>query len=363
MASTEAIALATRLRQLRDESFPDRRVTQKEVAKALGVTPPLISSWENQTQPVPPPSERLDGYALFFSTPRSLDGGKSRLLDVDELTSDERRRHDELADELHRLHAATSHTHASSPATGRTGPPSDGPWHFADGATITIMCAQLPAELRADESYASPYSPDYVELYSYADLDSLFELHGHVRAANPESQVNFILAANATRDQLTTHMVILGGVDWNPIARKALEVLTVPVTQSHRGDDDPGDPGFAVVDGDQRSVFRPVLGVDDEGHRILVEDVAHFYRGPNPFNQKRTVTICNAMFGRGVYGIVRTLTDARFRDRNAQYIRDRFSSDEAFSILSRVLVVEGEVITPDWTNAGTVLHEWPRRSR
>ena len=67
------------------------------------------------------------------------------------------------------------------------------------------------------------------------------------------------------------------------------------------------------------------LNVGDEA--TVAEDVAHFYRGPNPFNTKRTVTICNAMYGRGTLGAVRTLTDARFRDRNEAYMSEsRFAN-------------------------------------
>ncbi len=60
----------------------------------------------------------------------------------------------------------------------------------------------------------------------------------------------------------------------------------------------------------------------------------------------------------GVYGAVRALTDARFRDRNAAYVQGRFAPEQTYSILSRVTVVRGEVVTPDWTIADNILHEW-----
>ena len=37
--------------------------------------------------------------------------------------------------------------------------------------------------------------------------------------------------------------------------------------------------------------------------------MAHFYRSPNPFNHKRTVTVLNGMFSRGTLGAVRALTE------------------------------------------------------
>jgi len=66
------------------------------------------------------------------------------------------------------------------------------------------------------------------------------------------------------------------------------------------------------------------------------------------------------MFGRGTYGAVRALTDARFRDRNAKFLLDHFGGFEGFSVLARVRITKkGETVTPDWTVAENVLHEWP----
>jgi hypothetical protein len=65
------------------------------------------------------------------------------------------------------------------------------------------------------------------------------------------------------------------------------------------------------------------------------------------------------MYGRGTLGAVRALTDERFRGRNAEYVQDRFGGFETFSILSRVPILMGEVVTPDWTVRGNTVHEWP----
>ena len=42
-------------------------------------------------------------------------------------------------------------------------------------------------------------------------------------------------------------------------------------------------------------------------------------------NKRRTVTVCNGMYGRGTYGAVRALTDVRFRDSNDGYVKSRFA--------------------------------------
>jgi hypothetical protein len=351
----DATALARRLRRLRTEEW-GHAVTQPVLAKAFDVSVPLISSWESQKKPTIPPPQHLETYALFFSTTRSMDDGRPRLIDIDDLTESERVRREELLEELTALRARATGTVSDNGPGAQATAFNTGPWHFPDRAPVTIICASLPPALRADESYTNPHSPDYIELYNYADLDALVELYGHVRAANPGSLVTFHLAEPGgvmDRDDLTKHLVLLGGVDWNPLTREMLDLLGVPVTQLERE----GDTGaFAVEEDGRRRVFAPVL--KDKGGTILVEDVAQFVRGPNPHNRKRTVTICNGMYGRGTYAAVRTLTDAEFRDRNAEFLRSQVPDGATYSILARAKVTAGTVVTPDWTEADTRLHEW-----
>jgi hypothetical protein len=66
------------------------------------------------------------------------------------------------------------------------------------------------------------------------------------------------------------------------------------------------------------------------------------------------------MYGRGSSGVVRALTDGRFRDRNRDYIQTRFASSEAFCILTRLTVENTVTLTPDWTLPETRLFEWSR---
>ena len=59
------------------------------------------------------------------------------------------------------------------------------------------------------------------------------------------------------------------------------------------------------------------------------------------------------------YGAVRALTDARFRDRNSDYLRTRFGDSDTYCILTRVPIVNGTTLTPDWTTGENTLFEWP----
>ncbi|GAA4169036.1 helix-turn-helix domain-containing protein [Phytohabitans flavus] len=355
-ADGAARTLALRLRALRENHWPDLRVTQAQLATALHVSVPLISSWERQHKPITPPAERLASYASFFCTRRSVADRSYQLVSDTELTDVELAAKDALSRELLMLRNAA--------VAGPIGADSvhfdivgQGPWHFSDGAPVTIVCAELPARLREAMPHARLDDPDYTELYTLTDLDALFELHGHIRATNPTLHVVYRSAASLTPDDYTTHLVVLGGVDWNETTRNLLRLVDVPVVQSS-DDDDPNRGGFKVTDGDRSVLFTPRLEETEAG-RILVEDVAHIFRTRNPLNRERTVTICNGMFSRGVLGAVRSLTDERFRDRNAEHLQDRFRNGDTFSILARVQIVSGVVMTPDWTLPDTVLHEWP----
>jgi transcriptional regulator with XRE-family HTH domain len=357
-AEGQSFELPRRLRSLRVEGWPGRRVAQRDLAQALGVSEPSISAWENTSRLTVPPRDRLDDYATFFATERSVADRSGRLLDLADLTSEERARREELLEELRDLRTRTqNNVPVATPAAPSARDPFAATlWRFPPGQNITIVGSALPKTHLKQVHYSDPDAPDYVELYKYADLDALIELFGHLRAANPVSDVHIRTPSELQADDAATHLVLLGGVDWNTITADLLRRQDLPVRQQAR-ESDTTPFGFEVTEGERKRLFTPVLTKVGENEHLL-EDIAHFYRAPSPFNKKRTVTICNGMYQRGTLGAVRTLTDAMFRDRNNNYARDRFAGMSEFSILSRVLIVSGNVITPDWSSAEVRLHEW-----
>lgn len=335
--------LARRLRELRERHWPGG-VTQKVVATGLNASTPLISSWENGKEI--PPQERLIAYAQFFGTRRSIEG-TPHIVPPNELTQAERREGDDLRRELLSLReAALRQDRAERDAAGRA---LTGPWHFGDGQPVTIICAEVPAAQRAN--LPTPEDPElvYGEHYIYADIDALIELHGHIRAANPTSHIRIRKASYVSADTLTTHLVLLGGADSNLATDRVLDRLEAPVKRAGLS---PAEDWFAVADSDDK--FAPAL-VDGR----LVSDVGYFYRTRNPYNRKRTLTLCQGIFSLGTLGVVRALTDARFRERNADFLNERFADAIAYSLLMRVEVEFNQALTPDWTDDEVRLHEWP----
>ncbi|PZS25182.1 MAG: hypothetical protein DLM59_20645 [Pseudonocardiales bacterium] len=359
--------LAQQLRSLREEHWPGLNLTQAQLGEALGgkgapLSVALISSWESLTRPRVPPPSRLAAYATLFATDRSVDGQHIRLLDPAKLTDDERASRDELAQRLSTLRTAALAALDARRGTVRADEAvidtfGSGTWRFADGRPITIVCSALPRPDRGQLPHSDPASPYFVEAYAYAELDALIELYGHIRAVNPLNQVNIRLPDALEPDDYVTHLVLLGGTESNEATKFALDRLDLTVHQILTGDQT-RNSYFEVAEGSKARQYRPLVRETSRGTE-LVEDVGHFFRGVNPFNVKRTVTICNAMFGRGALGVVRALTDSWFRDRNEAYISGRFPDRRTFSILARVPVLTGRTMTPDWTLPHVRLHVWP----
>ena len=348
MPGPDAARLAGRLRALREERAG---LTQALLARALGaesrVAVATISSWESPHSPKIPPAERLRLYALFFCTDRSTDG-TPHLIPEGKLTEAERSAFHSLQDELMGLREAAR---GSLPAAaGRTG----FTWEFESGR-VTVICPEAPKEEQSP--LASEHDPNYTRLYRYADVDALVELWGHLRASNPEMRMVHRLPSEVVADNLSSHLVLLGGVAWNPLTRRALRTLhELPVSQIEVPDLATGE--IFVADGRE---FRPQLEpVEDSEDIELVEDVALIARLANPYNHSRTITICNGIHSRGVLGAVRSLTDEAVRERNEAYLASRFP-DGVFALLVRVSVVNGEAISPDFGIAENRLYEWPAK--
>jgi Helix-turn-helix domain len=347
------LQLAQRLRQLREQHWPDVRLTQGALARAFSGEEPVaaatISSWESPTSPKLPPRHRLLAYAQFFATPGSVEPGREpQLLPLDTFTEQETAAYKSLEAELIGLRNAARKPSISEEIAVRRS------WHFPDTGPATLVCAELPPGEQG--SMADTANPNYTELLSYADLDALMELHGHIRAENPMMNVFYKSVSNVAPDDLTGHVILIGGIVWNDITKRMSEMAKLPVRQVAVPSVRSGEIFVAEVDGKGRE-FLPKWR--DTNNTELSEDVGLLARVANPLNTSRTLTVCNGIHSRGVYGAVRSLTDARLRDSNERYISSEFGSTGSFLILMSVNVIEGITMTPDFNSPGGILHQWP----
>ncbi len=341
----EESRLAGRLRELREREFT--RLTQGTLGKALGesgspISPAAISMWENPVSGRLPPYSRLEAYALLFCTPRSFEGG-AHVLALSELTAQERERFEELRHELFGLRDSAG-ARGEGPAAER----AESMWHFPDGSRITLVCYRLPPERRPPHADAG--SLNYVKFAGLADLDALIEIYGAVKARNPSSQVVIMAAQDLAQRDVSSHLVLIGGLAWNMVEPWFSRIFPIPIESG-----DPGDRGAIVVrrasGGEQEFPYALADG-------RLVEDVGFFARGENPSAPRLTLTICGGITTRGVLGAARCFIDREMWERNQQWLTPRFPDGSTYCVVMRVPVVNIDPLTPDLSKPENRLFEW-----
>jgi transcriptional regulator with XRE-family HTH domain len=353
LPSPASARLGRRLRELREKA--PIRLTQRKLADVLGGSASMVSMEESGDR-IPSPT-RLGDYARLFCTTRSFPGNGPRLLDALELTEEEAEALQELERELLGLREAAS---AGERAELSSPPGAARIWRFPDGAPITIVCGDLrvgPARVPEAKrpGYWDPTDRNYVRAASFADLDALLDLFGHLNAENPTTTVRIRAAVELTREDLSGHLVMLGGFAWNQYTRQLSEQLGLPVRQ----DPEHEDAFVRTTDAEPKDFEAKV-----DGHGNLLEDVGLFARGPNPLDPAGTVTICGGVTTRGVRGAVLCFADPTLRDlreRNQRFISERFAGCSSFGFLMRVEVLptdNREPRTPDLTKDETRLLEW-----
>jgi hypothetical protein len=320
--------------------------TQAQLASVLSsegrVAPATVGSWESHTNPKTPPPARISAYARFFCTLRSLEG-EPHLIAEDQLTAEEVVRFRELESHLLEL-------------SNRDDRPTRRTFQFDDGPVI-VICSTAPPEERGP--LANENDPNFTKMQQYGDLDALIEIYGHLRAENPTLDVFHTLTDEVVRDDYSKgHVVLLGGIAWNPVTLRFQNAISqVPIKQTPTPDLKGGDIFIVDTQGDRR-MFYPEYKDLGDGTEQLIADIGYVARLRNPFKISRTLTICNGIFSRGVFGAVRCLTDASVREENEAYIAERFPEGE-FAMLLRLPVVANQTLSPDLQNPSSILFEWP----
>jgi hypothetical protein len=340
----QALKLAHALRELRESTWPDEDLTQAQLATALSsegrVATATVSSWESATNPKTPPASKLSAYARFFCTKRSLEG-EPHLIPEAQLTAAELGQFKNLESMLLKL----------------LNPEDRKPRHIFqfEAGPVMVICPDVPEEVRGP--LANVKNPNFTKMQQYGDLDALMELYGHLCTQNSSLQVFHRLASEAVySDDLSSHVIALGGIGWNKVTRHIQSVISqVPITQIAVDDLKDGDI-FRVETPDGAQSFYPEYA-DLGGGKELIADVAYIARLRNPFRIKRTLTICNGVFSRGVLGAVLCLTDPNVREENEKYLADKFPDGE-FAMLLRVPVVDNKTLAPDLQDPEARLYEW-----
>ncbi|MEJ2578268.1 MAG: helix-turn-helix transcriptional regulator [Kineosporiaceae bacterium] len=367
-------ALGRRLKELRERAGLTQRVIGESLDADRRLSPAQISSWESGR--AVPATGWVVRYARFLS---ELEGPGAPLLTEAELEAELTALRE--LDLGQQSGAAEPAENGLSPTPG----PDDGLgtfWRFPDGIPVRIIGTPMFDSVVSALPYADRWHPNYMESLHNADMDSTIELFGHIRAANPLSDVRFLTTDAIRSDDLTGHVVLLGGGDslFGAGRRPAEEGplswffrrLDLPVRFRQAEGGDPEFDTAIVVRTDARGrpdphggheqIYRPTFLRDQAsrtGARLeiaglprLEYDLGLFARQVNPMNLQATVTVCAGVFNRGTYGVVRAITDGTLRAGNEQYLAEAFPSG-TFWMLMRVPVIQGsrgaDTITPDLT--------------
>ena len=88
---------------------------------------------------------------------------------------------------------------------------------------IRIIGGKLPPEFRnADNDPTSPQHVNHIRMLDYGDLDSIVEMHGHIRALNPASDVE--IRQPTDLDEANSHLVLIGNLSRHKWVNSRLEV-------------------------------------------------------------------------------------------------------------------------------------------
>jgi transcriptional regulator with XRE-family HTH domain len=337
--SIPARRLAERLRDLREREH----LTQKQLAGVLGGSDATISLWEKPGSDRLPPPQRLEAYSRLFCTSRSFDGDRPRLLSSNDLTEQERERATELYDELIALRERAQSTNI--PAPGRS--QRSAIWHFPDPIAVSIVCSDAVDP----PPYAQHGHLNYSRYAKYADLDAVVEVHGQVKADNPDRMVRILPTARLAQDFALNHLILIGGAA-SDAASLFAQNIPLPTPEEIPGTD-PVTHLFKCTVGEETREFRSTR---EEG--TLVQDVGLIARRPHPIIPGGTVTLLSGITSRGVHGAALCFIDSHLRDTNERYLEKAFGNVESFCILMNIPVQNDVALPPNLWRENTSLYEW-----
>jgi hypothetical protein len=221
-------------------------------------------------------------------------------------------------------------------------------WHFPDGSGITLVCYRMRSADRPPS--ANPSNPNYVRVADLADLDTVMDIYGAIRAYNPTSRVVIMAAQDLTQRDVESHLVLIGGLTWRAVTPWFSRIFPIPVEAW-----DSFEHGAILVhdpDGGEHE-FKCTL-IDGD----LVEDIGLFAFGKNPSAPRQTLTICGGITTRGVHGAARCFINWEMRERNEQYIMRRFPDGSTYCIVMKVPVANNDPLAPDLSRSENRLFEW-----
>lgn len=219
-------------------------------------------------------------------------------------------------------------------------------WGIKDGDQVIVVCSELdePATRQQVEPREFIYS------LKYGDVDAYFEVLVTLLRLYPSIRMRVISAGEVevTRVDLSRHLIVIGGPDYNALAER---VLSWQQTQfeyrsphvSTRSTEHP-----------EEIVLYDKVKQAEYCHQTDTHDFGYFERIPNPHNPRSRVIIIGGCHTIGVAGAVKAFSMAESEDgeipasvlSNAALVATKIGKSNRFSVLMEVERIGQTVSVP-----------------
>jgi len=216
---------------------------------------------------------------------------------------------------------------------------------------VAIVCAEIPEELRPP--YAVPSHSNYLRYATFADIDALIQLMVWF-AASKHRTVSSYTSRTIPENALASHLMIVGGPQWNSLARSVYDQINLPIAHND------GDPGNSdtLFDRSTGEVWAPELRENGE----IDSDVGFLAQTPSPFYQGRIIILFGGVLTHGVEASVKLCTAEHVWAHNHRVIESlTVHANDGFCLVFRCRVLSNTNVAPDLMTAGTVLAAYSRR--
>lgn len=209
-------------------------------------------------------------------------------------------------------------------------------WGIKNGDQVIVVCSELdePATRQQVEPREFIYS------LKYGDVDAYFEVLVTLLRLFPAIRMRVMSSgeAESTRLDLSRHLIVIGGPDYNTLAER---VLSWRQTQfEYRS------PHVAVrsTNHPDEIVLCDNITNTEYCHETEMRDFGYFERIPNPHSPKSRVIIIGGCHTIGVTGAVKAFSMAESEDgeipasvlANAALVARKIRKTESFSVLVEV---------------------------
>jgi len=219
-------------------------------------------------------------------------------------------------------------------------------WGFKDGATVIVVCSEL--ENPEERQRVEPR--EFIYNLKYGDVDAYFEAVTTLLRLYPRINLRIMSAGEAenTRLDLASHLVVIGGPDYNTLAER---ILVWNLTQF-----DYRSP-YVETRSQQHPdeiVIYDKLNEKEYCYPTDSRDFGYFERIVNPHNPDSKVVIIGGCHTIGVTGAVKAFSMAGNEEgeipqgvlRNAALVAKRIGKSTKFSVLVDVERIGQTISTP-----------------